>query len=312
MSERGPSMFKLPVGTMWFMAGTAALAVAVAALLSFLPGTSGTRDTAATIGPVCGRAKRPPATYDHVVWVVMENHAYSQIIGSRRAPYINRLAARCGVATRFFAERHPSLPNYIAMTSGSTQGVTDDDGPDAHQLTAPSIFSQLGPRGWRSLQESMPSACRRSDAGAYAVHHNPAAYYTNLRGACHTNVVPLGARPDLSARFTFVTPNNCHNMHDCSVSTGDAWLERFVPKVLASREYRAGRTAMFLTWDEDDDASGNHIPTLVVAPSVRAGTRSRVRFDHYSMLRTTEEMLGVTPLLGNAASAKSIRSAFHL
>lgn len=69
---------------------------------------------------------------------------------------------------------------------------------------------------------------------------------------------------------------------------------------------------MFLTWDEDDDASGNHIPTLVVAPSVRAGTRSGVRFDHYSMLRTTEEMLGVTPLLGNAASAKSIRSAFHL
>ena len=310
MSERRPSMSALPVGTTWFMVGAAALAVA--ALLSVLPGTPGTRDTAAAVGSACGRAKRPPATYDHVVWVVMENHAYSQIIGSRRAPYINRLAARCGLATRFFAESHPSLPNYIAMTSGSTQGVTDDGGPAAHELTAPSIFSQLGPGGWRSLQESMPSPCRRGDSGAYAVRHDPAVYYTNLRAACGANVVPLAARPDLSARFTFVTPNVCHDMHDCSVSTGDAWLERFVPKVLSSPEYRAGRTAMFLTWDEDDDSSSNHIPTLVVAPSVRPGTRSGARFDHYSMLRTTEELLGVTPLQGNAASAKSIRSAFHL
>jgi hypothetical protein len=276
------------------------------------PGTSGTSGTSARIGPPCGTAAKPPATYDHVVWVVMENRAYSQIAGSPSTPYINRLAARCGLATNFSAEAHPSLPNYIAMTSGSTQGITDDLGPASHPLQAPSIFSQLGPRGWRSLEESMPSSCARGDAGAYAVRHNPAAYYTNLRTACRANDVPLATTPNLAAKFTFVAPNLCHDMHDCGASAGDAWLKRFLPKVFASRQYRSGTTAVFLTWDEDDDSSDNHIATLVLAPAVKPRTRSAAPFDHYSMLRTTEELLGLTTFLGDAASAQSMRGAFNL
>jgi hypothetical protein len=292
----------------WFVAAVALASVIVTVLL-VLPGTPG---TSATIGPSCGTAAKPPATYAHVVWVVMENHAYSQIVGSPKAPYINRLAAGCGVATNFSAEAHPSLPNYIAMTSGSTQGITDDDGPDSHPLKAPSIFSQLGPRGWRSLQESMPSTCARSDGGDYAVRHNPAVYYTNLRAACHANDVPLAATPNLAAKLTFVTPNLCHDMHDCSVSAGDVWLKRFLPKVFSSRQYRAGTTAVFLTWDEDDHSSSNHIATLVLAPAVKPRTRSGAPFDHYSMLRTTEELLGLKTFLGKAASAQSMRGAFNL
>src|SRR5436305_2800289 len=126
----------------------------------------------------------PPDRYDHVIWIVMENHSYDQIIGSSDAPYINRLAGEHGLATNFYAEAHPSLPNYIAMSSGSTQGIDDDDDPDSHPLDVPSIFSVLPGGGSRSLLESMPSNCARADAGDYAVRHNPQAYYVNLGGDC--------------------------------------------------------------------------------------------------------------------------------
>ena len=258
----------------------------------------------------CGTAATPPAGYDHVVWIVMENKAVSQIIGSANASYVNQLASQCGSASQFFAVAHPSLPNYIAMTSGSTQGITDDSGPSSHKLDVPSIFSQL-PGKWRSLEESMPSNCRLTNSGTYAVRHNPAAYYTNVRANCPTRDVALGSTPNLSARFTFVTPNLCNDMHDCSVKTGDAWLSTFLPRVFASAQYKAGGTAVFLTWDEDDHSASNRIATLVVAPSVKPGTVSSTRFTHYSMLHTTEQLLGLG-FLGGAAGAPSMRSAFHL
>jgi hypothetical protein len=241
----------------------------------------------------------------------MENEPSSSIIGAANAPYINALRSQCGSATRFFAERHPSLPNYIAMTSGATHAIADDAGPAAHPLSGASIFSQVGGTGWRSLEESMPSRCSLGDSGSYAVRHNPAAYYPRIRAACGRRDVPLGATPDVSARFTFVTPNLCHDMHDCGVSDGDAWLKGFLPKVFAGSSYRGGRTAIFLTWDEDDHSASNNIATLVIAPSVRAGTTSAKRFDHYSMLRTTEELLGLG-YLGRAARASSMRRAFNL
>ncbi len=273
----------------------------------------------AASGVPCGTVSAPPATWDHVVWIVFENKTYAQIIGSSNAPYINSIAKQCGSASNFFAEAHPSLPNYIAMTSGSTQGITDDSDPSAHPLNVASIFSQLG-SGWRALQESMPSNCYLSNSGQYAVRHNPAAYYTNIRTACQAQDVPLASTPDLSARFTFVTPNLCHDMHSSScgsdtateVKNGDSWLSGFLPKVLGSTQYQAGRTAVLVTWDEDDPSSTQHIATLVLAPSVPAGTTVATTFNHYSMLRSTEEMLAIGNFLGGAAGATSMRSGFHL
>jgi hypothetical protein len=265
--------------------------------------------TPATAGP-CGTAASAPTTYDHVVWILMENHSYSQIIGSPSAPYINKIARQCGLATNYFAISHPSLPNYIALTSGSTQGITDDLPPAAHPLNVPSIFSQLDPGNWRSLEESMPVNCDRVDSGEYAVRHNPATYYTNLRD-CSTLDVPLGSTPDVSAKFTFVTPSLIDDMHDGTVEQGDQWLSTFLPMVLSSLEYQAGKTAVFITWDEDDGTSGNHVATIVIAPSVKPCTRVTTHFSHYSMLRTTEEQLGLG-LLGNAAMATSMRATFGL
>jgi hypothetical protein len=261
-------------------------------------------------GP-CGTTASPPATYQHVVWIVMENKTYSQIIGSSDAPYINSLADQCGLATSFYAETHPSLPNYTAMTSGSTQGISDDNDPSSHPLTAPSIFSQLD-TGWRSLEESMPSNCYLSNSGQYAVRHNPAAYFTNIRTQCAAQDQPLTDPPDLSAKFTFITPNLCNDMHSCPVASGDSWLATWMPKILSSGQYQSGSMAVVVTWDEDDYSDSQHIATLVISPSTPAGTKAGTTFNHYSLLRTTEELLGITTYLGNASTAASMRDDFNL
>lgn len=268
-----------------------ALAVLVAVLL-----TAGASTTGAT------------TTYTHVVWVVMENHSYSQIIGSSAAPYTNYLAKTYGNAKATYAETHPSLPNYIAMTSGGTQGIKDDLPPSYHRLAVNNIFHQLG-TGARSYAETMPSNCYKKDYPKYALGSNPAVYYTNWT-PCSTQDVPLTSTPNFSARFTFVTPNLCHDMHSCSISAGDTWLKGFIPKILNSTPYKSGSTVIFLTWDEDNFTSTNHVPMIVISPTSR-GIVSSTRFTHYSMQRTSEEILG-KPLIGNAASATSMRATFHL
>jgi phosphatidylinositol-3-phosphatase len=265
----------------------------------------------------CGVARTAPS-YQHVVWVLFENKKYADIIGSSDAPYINALAGRCGLATNFFAESHPSLPNYIAMTSGGVQGIKDDSGPSSHLLGVPSIFSQLG-SNWRALAESMPSNCAKSDSGLYAVRHNPAVYFTSLSGTCAQQDVPLSDPPDLSAKFTFITPNSCDDMHSCptgkdarsQIHNGDTWLSQWAPKLLSTPEYRAGNTVIFITWDEDDYSTNQHIATLVLAPSTPSGTQDGGHYDHYSLLRTTEDLLHLPPL-GSAAGASSMRAGFHL
>jgi hypothetical protein len=286
-------------------------------LVGSAPGPGPVPGPAPPSSGACGRTSTPP-TWQHVVWIVFENKTYDQIVGNSNAPYINGLAKQCGLATNFSAEAHPSLPNYIAMTSGSTQAISDDSGPSSHPLNVESIFSQVV--DWRSLEESMPSNCDLSNSGLYAVRHNPAAYYTNVATACASRDVPLAASPDISARFTFVTPNLCNDMHSCptqsdattEIKTGDAWLSTFMPKIVASPEYQSGATAVFITWDEDDYGDSQHIVTIVVSPSTPGGLTTDTTFNHYSMLRTTEEMLGTSALLGQAATATSMRSAFHL
>jgi len=244
----------------------------------------------------------------HVVWVLMENKDYSSVIGSGPAPYINHLAHRYGLATNYSAISHPSLPNYIALTSGSTQRVSDDSGPSSHRLAAPSIFSQLPHGASRSLEQGMPSNCARDDSGGYAVRHNPEAYYTNLGRECASFDVPFGAKPNLSARFTFVTPNLTNDMHDGSIQDGHRFLQSSVHALMATSQYRAGNTVIFITWDENEGASGNQVPCIVISPYTH-GVRDGARYSHYSLLRTTESLLGL-PLLGGARSASSMRGKF--
>ena len=288
--------------------GRLALGLAFTVLVASVPASPA---GAADRGP-CGWRPAPPDHWDHVVWIWMENHTSDQVIGTSEAPYETRLAAECGTASDYEVVGSPSLPNYIAMTSGSTQGITDDSGPSSHPLNVPSIFSQLPAGASRSLEESMPSNCLLTDSGDYAVRHNPMAYYITIRTDCLTDDVPLGSTPNISARFTFVTPNLCNDTHDCSVATGDTWLSNFLPQILSSTQYQSGSTAVFITWDENDGSSGNHIATLVLSPTTPVDARSGTAYNHYALLRTTEELLGITTYLGGAATAPSMRAAFGL
>jgi hypothetical protein len=259
------------------------------------------------------QARRQPAArgrhrIQHVVWILMENKDYSSVIGGGSAPFINRLARTYGLATNYSAISHPSLPNYIALTSGSDQGIADDSDPSSHRLNVPSIFSQLPGAGSRSLEQGMPSNCATGDSGEYAVRHNPETYYTTLGTGCRRYDVPFGAKPNLSARFTFVTPNLINDMHDGSIGDGDRFLRSYLPALLATSQYRARNTVIFITWDENEGSGGNQVPCIVISPFTHR-VRDRTRYTHYSLLRTTEALLGL-PFLGNARSAASMLGKF--
>jgi hypothetical protein len=277
-------------------------------LLALSVTPSGASTTAMiTLSRPCGDVAT--ATYTHVVWIMLENQGYS-VVGSPSAPYFNELGDQCALATNYYAISHPSLPNYVALTSGSPQGITDDGEPDTHRLAVASIFSQLG-SNWRTLAESMPSACDNVTSGLYAARHNPAVYYTGIKATCRRDDVPMSYPLNLSAGFTVIVPNICDDMHSCPVSEGDAWLKRIVPLILKSSQYQSRSLVLFITFDENDLMASNKVPTLVVAPTTPRGTRVAVRFNHYSLLRTTEELLHVQ-YLGGARTAASMVAPFHL
>lgn len=255
----------------------------------------------------CG--SRSVAHYTHVAWIVLENVG-SSLLANPSAPFLQQLARDCGIVPNDHGVAHPSLPNYLALTSGSTQGVSDDADPAYHPLAGPSLFSQLGSR-WTSLVESMPAPCDRVSAGLYAAKHNPAVYFRTLGSSCARQDVPLVWPLDVARAFTLIVPNVCDDMHSCPVGVGDAWLRRAVGSITASIPYRAGHLALFITVDENDGDVANRVPTYVVAPSVRPGTVWRASITHYALLATTEALLGLTRL-GAARTAPTLVGAFHL
>jgi hypothetical protein len=292
---------------------------------------------------MCGVTTTVPK-YKHVVFILEENTSYSGIIGSSQAPYINSVAKACGLATNYHNITHPSLPEYIAMTSGLPLSQLTPFLPDCTpsatcESASTNLFNQL-PSKWKAYDESMPSNCDKANSGNYAPRHNPAVYYTDLNSTCKTRDVPLGSTSnsnllkDFSSEttapaFAFVTPNLCHDMHgdgSCSsglVKSGDSWLSTWLPLITATTVYKANDTLIVIVWDEGAGGSGGencatnttdqscHVPAILVAPSVKAGTVSSTLFNHYSLLKTTEDILGV-PELGRATKATSMAAAFNI
>jgi hypothetical protein len=255
-----------------------------------------------------------PLKVSRIVVVVMENREYGEIIGRPSAPYINALARQSAVAANYYAVTHPSLPNYLAITGGSTFGY---DGSDCLTCSVShrNLIDQLETAGisWRAYMEDLPSSCSfQTSSGGYVRRHDPFMYYRDVAGSrsrCR-NVVPGSqlygdiARHSLP-RFVWLSPNLCHDMHSCGTYAGDRYLRSVVPRLLGA----LGPSGLLvLTWDEGetnsgccDVAKGGHILTLIAGPGARAGTRSVVPYDHYSLLRTIEDLWGL-PRLGYAAS----------
>jgi hypothetical protein len=308
---------------------------------------------AATAGPApatlagqtaCGTAAATPAPVTKVLTIVLENTDAADIVGSPLAPNMNTLAQSCGFATDYHGIQFPSLPNYIALTSGQVPPSIAGDGVKGRDClpspscdsTEPSIFTQIAqraaahpaaPLSWRTYAESMPANCALVNDGEYAPRHNPAVYYPGDAAACAVDDVSAGTptagalATDLAAgslpSYGLFIPNLCNDGHDsCNgvprVAEEDATIAAWMPSILASPDYLSGHLLVVVTADTSQSpANGNLLATILVNPDIASGTQATSRLDHYSLLRLDEELLGLPPL-ANAATATDMAAGFNL
>jgi len=258
-------------------------------------------------------APRQVPPFDRAIVVVMENKARSAVLGNPHAPAFNAFARQGAVLTGYRGVTHPSLPNYLALVSGSTHGVASDC--TRCTVGGPSLADTLAARHltWKAYAEGLPRpAWTGAASGRYVKRHVPFLYFRNVlaRPAWSRRVVPLTqfagdrAAGRLPA-FSLVVPDMCHNMHDCSVATGDAWLKRFLPPLL-----KLPGTAVFVVFDESDSAHPG-VPALALGTLVRPHSRATGPLDHYGLLRTIEDGLGLR-LLGRSARSTEVTGIWRL
>jgi hypothetical protein len=255
-------------------------------------------------------AVQPAPAFEHVVVVVFENKEVSSVLGSPSAPTFNSYARAYATLTRYYGVTHPSLPNYLALVSGSTQGITSDCvscNVDARSLADTVEGSS---RTWKAYLEGLPArGFLGGFSGRYAKKHDPFAYFRPVANvpARRQRLVPLGElAADVKAAtlpdFSLVVPDLCHSMHDCSVRVGDAWLRRTVGPLLT-----LPNTVIFVVFDEgaSNARGGGHVPALAVGTAIRRHSKFRGLTNHYGLLRTIEQAWGL-PRLGRSATAKPI------
>jgi hypothetical protein len=254
----------------------------------------------------------------HLFVIVEENTAYSQIVGNPTASFINSLIKKSALATDYQALFHPSLPNYLALTSGSNHGITADVSPPSanHELAVPNLADRIQASGrtWKAYAEGMPSPGYAFDAGLYAVKHEPFLYYKDISGVpqrSRAHVVPFSQlATDLRSAattpsFALITPNLCNDLHNCPVARGDSWLARTVPQILRSPAFQDTPSLIVITWDEGS-LFDNHVATIFAGNSARPGYQSSQPFDTYSLLHTIEAAWNLAPLTSNDAGAATM------
>ena len=305
----GSSWRRLPANALATVMALATAGLAAAGLAA-CAGTAASALPAQT--HVSPKARAAGGRPRHIAVIVMENEEYGDIVGSRSAPYISSLARRYGLASQMYAITHPSLPNYLALTGGSTFGIASDcTDCIVHEL---GLADQLSAAhiSFKAYMEDLPRPCfTGSGAGLYAKRHDPFVYYRSVTGdptKC-SHVVPLtelvaDERHHELPAFLWITPNVCHDMHDCAVATGDRFLAATVPPLLRAL---GPRGLLFLTWDEGSSdagccrlAAGGHIATIVAGGDARPHARLSTPTDHYSVLATIEDLLGLPRLRGAA------------
>jgi acid phosphatase len=258
-----------------------------------------------------------------VLLIVDENR--TEHAARHRMPFLARIGNRYGHTTHYRALAHPSLPNYLALSGGSTFGVRDDGDPSVHSIRGRSVFDQALARQHTATAyaESMPTRCARTSSGSYAVRHNPWTYFASAtsRANCRHHDVPAGTvragalhhdivkgtLPDIG----MLTPNLCNDGHNCSPAVADHWLRRWVTAIRRGPDWTSGRLAVVVTFDEND---GSHHPntvlTTVLSPSI-THVVSAVHLTHYSWTRYADHLIGAHPLR-HARQAHSLRTAFDL
>jgi hypothetical protein len=269
-----------------------------------------TATAATTITPTAGSGSGAIPSFDHIAVIVFENKEYSSIIGKSSLPNFNNLAKANALLTQSYAIRHPSLPNYIALTSGSTQGITSDCTSCYLSVTNLADSIEASGRSWKAYMESMPSPCHVGSSGLYTQKHNPFIYYNNIRqtgSRCKADVVPLTQLDaDISnntlPNFVWISPNLCNDSHDCSLATADKFLGAIVSKITSSSAFGAN-SLIIVTFDEGTTSAngGGHIVTILISPQVQPGYQDGTTYSGYSILKTIEKAWGL-PYLGQTAN----------
>jgi hypothetical protein len=309
-AEAGYRMNRKAAVSTWLALGVLATVAACGTTLSDQPTPPPPATTQHAAPPAGGPSTTiasPSLTFQSslVAVIVMENQSPGDVLD---LPYLRSLTQRGAVLNNYRAVAHPSLPNYLALTSGSTWGLRDDDyhtlpnGPDLGQELSTAHIP------WRAYMESMTNGCMDSPS-PYAVKHNPFAYYG---GSCPPKVVPFGnLGHDLSGpsapRFVWITPNLCNDDHDCDPAVGDRWLSTVVPAIVAAPGF-AEHGLLAIVWDEGAHGA-DQAPAVILSPDLIAhGTSSA--YDHYSVLAAVEDRLGMLRL-GHAGDADPLTAVLR-
>jgi phospholipase C len=262
-------------------------------------------------------------SFSNVFLILEENHSFSEVVGNtREMPYLNGLIIRNAVATQYFANTHPSLPNYLWLTTGSADGITAD--VCGVTVSNDNIVREFAGAGvsWKSYQEDLPSVgflgCSSRN---YAQKHNPFAYFSDVQdnSVQLDKIVPFTEfATDLAGgklpRFSFITPNLQHDAHNGTLSQADAWLKSHFRPLLNSAMFGAGGSALLIiVFDEGTNNShgGGQVPWIAIGPKVKRGYRSHTLYQHQSTLRLILKGFGVTTLPGAAATAPDMTEFFR-
>lgn len=248
-------------------------------------------------------AGAPPAVpaFAHIYQIIFENHESSAIVGSSQAPYLNALISQYGLATDYDAVAHPSQPNYLAIFSGSTQGITDDG---IHSFAGMNLADQIESSGrtWRVFAQNVPLGCStvatasggEDGAGSYARKHEPAISFSDINGNASrcADISDFSHFDPAAADYELIVPNLCDDMHSCSVSAGDSWLRSWLPShILDTPTWQNSDSLLLITWDEGTTnlGGGGSVPLIVLSKHTPAGFTSAIPHTHYSLLRTIED-----------------------
>lgn len=255
-------------------------------------------------------AAAPVPSFDHVVVIVFENKESTMVLGNRAAPTFNAYGRRYARLTRYYGVTHPSLPNYLALVSGSTQGITTNCTDCVVEATSLADTIEASGRTWKTYAEALPAPGFLGPfKGRYAKKHNPLAYFRGIAEdpARRARIVPLSqlgrdVRAGALPSFSILVPDLCHSMHDCSVSVGDAWLRSQIGKFV-----KLPKTVVFVMFDEGSTSirGGGHTAALALGQAVRSASRFTGVTSHYGILRTIEQAWGL-PLLGRSAHVAPI------
>jgi phosphatidylinositol-3-phosphatase len=265
----------------------------------------------------------PALSFSHVFVVVEENHSYANVVGNTsEMPYLNQLISNYGLATKYYANTHPSLPNYLWLTTGSADGITSD--VCGVTVTADNVVRELTAAGlsWKAYEESLPSVGYMGcSSGEYAEKHDPFAYFSDVINstAQQQKIVPFtqfatdlknGTLPN----YSFITPNLLDDGHDGTLAQADIWLQTNIGALLASPMFQPGGSGLLIiVFDEgtDNTNGGGQVGWVAVSPKTMVGYKSTTFYQHQSTLRLMLEGLGVTGLPGAAATAPDMSEFFQ-